>query len=176
MRASSFPLGKIFVMAPLVGALKWVAGSVISAERSILQQNQNLWQNQKQLAMQTAKAQHPSPQKHHLGKEYIISKWKSTLLWWGLAMLALHFVLSKRNEDTWMQREEEGTRKGSEATLWSTRLEEAFLLWKSSVWRKWSGRAILMKLFSVVGLDAKVVEDNTFPIFREWMKPKVKQP
>ena len=49
--------------------------------------------------------------------ESIISKWKNTLQWWGLAMLALHFVLSKRNEDTWMQREEEGTRKGSGATL-----------------------------------------------------------
>ena len=33
-----------------------------------------------------------------------------------------------------------------------------------------------MKLFLAVDLDAKVVEDNTFSIFREWMKPKVKQP
>ena len=33
-----------------------------------------------------------------------------------------------------------------------------------------------MKLFSVVGLDVKVEEDNTFSIFREWMKPEVKQP
>ena len=32
-----------------------------------------------------------------------------------------------------------------------------------------------MKLFSVIGLDAKVVEDNNFSILREWMKPKVKQ-
>ena len=68
--------------------------------------------------------------------ESIINKWKSTLLWWGLAMLALRFVLSKRNKDIWMQREEEGTRKGSKATLWSTHLEEAFLLWKNSTWRK----------------------------------------
>ena len=75
-----------------------------------------------------------------------------------------------------MQREEESTRKVSEVTLWSTHLEEAFLLWKNSTWRKWSGRVVLMKLFLVVGLDAKVVEDNTFSIFREWMKPEVKQP
>ena len=33
-----------------------------------------------------------------------------------------------------------------------------------------------MKLFSIIDLDAKVVEDNTFFIFKEWMKPKVKQP
>ena len=32
-----------------------------------------------------------------------------------------------------------------------------------------------MKLFSVIGLDVKVVEDNTSSIFREWMKSKVKQ-
>ena len=32
-----------------------------------------------------------------------------------------------------------------------------------------------MKLFSVDGLDAKIVEDNTFSIFREWMKLEVKQ-
>ena len=68
--------------------------------------------------------------------ESIINKWKSTLLWWRLAMLALCCVLSKRNEDMWMQREEEGIRKRSEATLWSTHLEEAFLLWKNSTWRK----------------------------------------
>ena len=33
-----------------------------------------------------------------------------------------------------------------------------------------------MKLFSIVGLDVKVVEDSNFSIFREWMKPEVKQP
>ena len=33
-----------------------------------------------------------------------------------------------------------------------------------------------MKLFSIIDLDAKVVEDNIFSVFREWMKPEVKQP
>ena len=38
MKASSFPLGKIAIVAPLVVALKWVANLIIFAERSILQQ------------------------------------------------------------------------------------------------------------------------------------------
>ena len=33
-----------------------------------------------------------------------------------------------------------------------------------------------MKLFSIIDLDAKVVEDNTFSIFKKWMKLEVKQP
>ena len=57
MKASLSPLRKISIVAPLVGALKWVADSVTSAKRSILQQNQNLWQNQKQPTLQTAKVQ-----------------------------------------------------------------------------------------------------------------------
>ena len=49
---------KTSILAPLVGALKWVADLVTSTERSILQfpqQNQNLWQNQNQAVVQMEK-------------------------------------------------------------------------------------------------------------------------